>query len=137
MDTNCLFCKIIGGEIPATKVYEDEHSFAFLDIHPINIGHTLIIPKEHFTNLYETPDETLSHLAIVIKKLSIAVKSAVNADGINIGMNNDPVAGQVIFHTHIHVIPRFADDGLIHWHGARDYVEGEAAEVAQKIQTSV
>lgn len=132
--SDCLFCKIIASEIPTTKVYEDEHTLAFLDIHPINIGHTLVIPKAHHANLYETPNETLAHLAVVIKKLSIAIKDAVHADGINIGMNNDPVAGQVIFHTHIHVIPRFSGDGLIHWHSARDYTEGEMEKISEKIK---
>jgi len=134
MNTDCLFCKIIAGEIPSAKVYEDEHSFAFLDLHPVNIGHTLVVPKAHHVNLYETPDETLSHIAVVVKKLSIAIKTAVNAQGINIEMNNDPVAGQVIFHTHIHIIPRFSGDGFEHWQGARDYAEGEAETVAAKIK---
>lgn len=131
----CLFCKIISGEIPAQKVYEDEHTLAFLDIHPINIGHTLIVPKKHFANLYETPDEVISQIAIVAKKLSIAIKDAVQSDGINIEMNNDSVAGQIIFHTHIHIIPRFQNDGFKHWHSPRDYREGEMKEVSEKIQS--
>lgn len=130
---DCLFCKIIRGEIPSAKVYEDEHSFAFLDIKPINPGHVLLIPKKHSLNLYEMPDETLRELAPTIKKLSIAIKKAVNADGINIGMNNDPAAGQLVFHSHIHIIPRFVGDGHEHWHGA-PYQEGEISEVAEKIK---
>ncbi|OHA79292.1 MAG: hypothetical protein A2747_02515 [Candidatus Yonathbacteria bacterium RIFCSPHIGHO2_01_FULL_44_41] len=130
----CLFCKIISGEIPSTKVYENDTVLAFLDIHPVNIGHTLVIPKTHHTNLYETPNETLAHMMTVTKKLSIAIKSALNADGINIEMNNDPIAGQIIFHTHIHIIPRFQGDSFTHWHGARDYREGETDEIAQKIK---
>lgn len=133
---DCLFCKIVSGEIPSTKVYEDDTILAFLDIHPVNIGHTLVIPKAHHTNLYETPDETLAQMLPIIKKLSIAVKKAMNADGINIEMNNDPVAGQIIFHTHIHIVPRFSGDGFTHWHGARGYYEGEVTEVAQKIKKS-
>lgn len=135
--TDCLFCKIISGEIPCTKVYEDDTVLAFLDIHPVNIGHTLVIPKAHYTNLYETPDETLAHMAVIVKKLSIAIKSAVGADGINIEMNNDHVAGQIIFHTHIHIIPRFSGDGFKHWHGARDYKEGEVADVRNRIRTKI
>lgn len=131
---DCLFCKIISGSIPNTKVYEDDTVLAFLDIHPVNIGHTLVIPKKHFTNLYETPDETLAQMMAVVKKLSIAIKSAVGADGINIEMNNDPVAGQIIFHTHLHIVPRFEGDGFKHWHGARDYHEGEEKEVVEKIK---
>ncbi len=132
---SCLFCKIISGEIPCTKVYEDDTVLAFLDIHPVNIGHTLIVPKAHHTNLYDTEDSTLAHMATIAKKLSTTIKSALNADGINIEMNNDPVAGQIIFHTHLHIIPRFSGDGFAHWHGARGYNDNEASEVAQKIQT--
>jgi len=131
---DCLFCKIIANEIPSTKVYEDATVLAFLDINPVNIGHTLVIPKVHCTNLYETPDETLSHMAVIVKKLSIAIKSAVGADGINIEMNNDAPAGQLIFHTHIHIIPRFEGDGLKHWPSARGYIDGEASEVSTKIK---
>jgi len=130
---SCLFCKIIAGEIHCTKVYEDDTVLAFLDIHPVNIGHTLVIPKAHHTNLYYTPDETLAHMMTIAKKLSVAIKSALNADGINIEMNNDPIAGQIIFHTHLHIIPRFSGDGFTHWHGAREYNEGEDTKVAQKI----
>lgn len=130
----CLFCKIVAGEIPCTKVYEDDTILAFLDIHPVNIGHTLVIPKAHHVNLYDAPDETLARMMQIIKKLSISVKTALNADGINIEMNNDAPAGQLIFHTHIHIIPRFSGDGFTHWHGARGYNEGEAEEVALKIR---
>lgn len=129
----CLFCKIIAGEIPSSKVYEDEKCYAFLDLHPVNIGHTLLVPKEHSTNLYDTSDENLAHLAPIMKKLAIAVKSAVGAGGINIEMNNDPVAGQLIFHTHIHIVPRFTGDGFTHWKGSRGYNEDEMQEVAGKI----
>ncbi|MGB2580450.1 MAG: HIT family protein [Minisyncoccia bacterium] len=132
---DCLFCKIVAGEIPSAKVYEDDSTLAFLDIRPVNIGHTLVIPKAHHVNLYETPDETLAHMMTVVKKLSIAIKGALNADGINIEMNNDPVAGQIIFHTHLHIVPRFEGDGFTHWHGARGYNEDEAAEISQKIKT--
>ncbi len=135
--TDCLFCKIIAGEIPCTKVYEDETVLAFLDIHPVNIGHTLIIPKTHAANLYDTPDITLAHMMSVTKKLSIAIKSALNTDGINIEMNNDSVAGQIIFHAHMHIVPRFLGDGFTHWNGARGYRESEMAEVAQKISESL
>lgn len=134
---DCLFCKIIDGEIPSTKIYEDDTVLAFLDINPVNIGHTLVTPKEHYPNLYETSDETLAHMMIVVKKLSIAIKSSLGADGVNIEMNNDPVAGQIIFHTHLHIIPRYSGDGFTHWHGARGYNDGELAEVAGRIKESL
>lgn len=130
---DCLFCKIITGEIPSSKVYEDEKCYAFLDLHPVNIGHTLLVPKAHSENLYTVADEDIAHMATVLKKLSIAIKQAVKADGINIEMNNDPVAGQLIFHTHLHIVPRFEGDGFTHWHGARGYNNGEMTEVAEKI----
>lgn len=134
MDTDCLFCKIIAGEILSTKVYEDSTVFAFLDIRPVNIGHILIVPKVHYANLYETPNETIAHMMVVAKELSIAVKKALNAGGINIEMNNDGPAGQIIFHTHLHIIPRFIGDGFTHWHGARGYNEGEADIIVGKIK---
>lgn len=130
---NCLFCKIVSNEIPSTKVYEDDYVLAFLDIHPVNIGHTLVVPKAHHTNIYDTPDETLAHIIAVAKKLSIAIKETLSADGINIEMNNDPAAGQIIFHTHLHIVPRFEGDGFKHWRGARGYTEGEETKVAQRI----
>ena len=133
MNTDCLFCKIIKGEIPSTKVYEDEHSYAFLNIKPINPGHTLLVPKKHFANLYEMPDEVLANLAPTIKKLAIAVKKAVGADGINIGMNNDSAAGQLVFHAHIHIMPRFKNDGHEHWHGTPYKNDAEIKTVAENI----
>ncbi len=137
MNNDCLFCKIIAGEIPSTKVYEDDTVFALLDIHPVNIGHIVMVPKTHYVNLYETPDETVAHMMVIAKKLAIAVKKTMSADGINIEMNNEPDAGQVILHTHLHIIPRFQGDGFTYWHGARGYEEGEADEVAGKIQVGI
>ena len=133
MNTDCLFCKIIKGEIPSAKVYEDKHSYAFLDIKPINPGHTLLVPKKHFANLYEMPDEILANLAPIIKKLGVAIKKAVSADGINIGMNNDPAAGQLVFHAHIHIMPRFKNDGHEHWHGTPYKNDAEIKTVAENI----
>ncbi len=130
---DCIFCKIIKGEIPATKIYEDANTLAFLDIAPVNIGHALIIPKEHYKDIHETPDEIAGHLMKVSKNLASAIKRAVEADGINIAMNNDASAGQVIFHTHIHVIPRFKDDGFGTWQSKRPYSEGEKERVAKEI----
>lgn len=135
--TDCLFCKIISGEIPSTKVYEDDRCYAFLDINPVNIGHTLLVPKTHSENLYTVEDEDIAHIATVLKKLSVAVKKAISADGINIEMNNDPVAGQLIFHAHIHIVPRFEGDGFAHWHGARGYNDGEMKEVSEKISQAL
>ena len=132
---SCLFCKIIAGEIPSTKVYEDDTILAFLDIHPVNIGHTLVIPKAHHVNLYDASDETLAQMMPIIKKLSIAVKSALKADGINIEMNNDAPAGQLIFHTHIHIIPRFSNDGFRFGWRKLEYKESEMDRFQKKIRS--
>jgi|SRR5271168_2974773 len=135
-DSNCIFCKIIDGSIPADKVYEDEHTLAFLDIRPTNVGHTLVIPKDHFENIYTTPDETLCRLMISVRKIALAVKNAVDAEGINISMNNERPAGQLVFHTHIHIIPRFETDGFKSW-GHTEYKDGEAEKVAEDIRISL
>lgn len=128
----CLFCKIAQGEVPSVAIYEDDDVYAFLDIKPVHPGHTLIVPKTHYTNLYELPDEILAKLSRVMRDISIAVKEAVSADGINIEMNNDRAAGQVIFHAHLHVVPRYIDDGLRHWPGTEQNKEGQE-DTAQKI----
>lgn len=130
---DCIFCKIIAGEIPATKVYEDSEFLAFLDLYPVNIGHTLIVPKKHFENIHDLPDDILIKMSLVVKKVSGAVKDGVNADGINVTSNNGTHAGQVIFHSHTHIIPRFAGDGFPMWRGARGYNEGEMEMTAEKI----
>ena len=130
---NCIFCKIVKGEIPCTKIYEDKNVLAFLDITPVNIGHALVIPKQHFANIYETPEDILAGMMIASKIVSKAIKSGTGADGINLTMNNDPAAGQVIFHSHIHLIPRIMNDGFPMWHGKRNYTEGEMGTVAEKI----
>jgi histidine triad (HIT) family protein len=130
---SCIFCKIVEGEIPSYKVYEDDSVLAFLDIAPVNIGHTLVIPKEHFENILETPEDLIADMMKVAKKVSHGI-DALGSDGININMNNRAAAGQVIFHSHIHVIPRYADDGFQMWHGRRGYNPGEAVETAEKIK---
>ena len=133
---DCVFCKIAQGKIPADKIYEDEKFFSFLDINPNNPGHTLIIPKNHYENIYSLPDEIICDIGLLVKKISIAVKHGVSADGINIIMNNDSAAGQIVFHAHFHIIPRFADDGLRHWPGKSYANKEEPAEIAEKIKGS-
>lgn len=130
----CVFCKIAKGEILADKIYEDENFLAFLDIKPNNPGHTLIIPKAHYENLYEIPDEVLSSLAPLIKKLAVAVKNGTNADGINIGMNNESPAGQIVPHAHFHIIPRLINDNLKHWQGKPYASKEEVVKIAEKIK---
>jgi histidine triad (HIT) family protein len=132
-EENCIFCKIVSGEIPRSKIYEDDYTMAFLSIGPNNPGHTLVIPKDHFENLYGLPDETLCRIIITVKKIAIAIKNGLEADGVNIGMNNEVAAGQEILHAHFHVIPRKESDGLMHW-PAKAYLPGEAEEVEMKIK---
>lgn len=112
---NCVFCKIIAGEIPAKKVYEDAETVAFLDIQPVQPGHTLVILKDHFENIYTTPAEAWLRLQMTVQKVALAVKHGTDADGVNVHMNNESAAGQVVPHVHIHIIPRQNDDGLINW----------------------
>ena len=133
---DCLFCKIIAGEIPSWKIYENDEIYAFLDITPNNKGHTLVVPKIHHENIYEMSDEVVSSIFKVVKKLSPVIKKAVGSDGINIVMNNEAAAGQVIFHAHVHIIPRHNDDGFKHWAG-KEYAEGEADETAKKIKNAL
>lgn len=132
--SDCVFCKIIKREITADKIYEDDKFFAFLDINPNNYGHSLIIPKNHYENIYIIPDEILCDIGPIVKKIAVAVKKGVNADGINIIMNNDSGAGQIVHHAHFHIIPRFADDGLRHWPGKPYPNKEEAAGIAKKIK---
>ena len=132
---DCIFCKIIAGEIPSTKVYEDEKTLAFLDIRPVNLGHTLVIPKAHYRNILDVSEEVLVDVARALKKVAPAVKAGVNADGVNVTSSNEPSAGQEVFHLHFHVIPRLANDGLTHWPHT-SYKEGEAQQVAEKIRNN-
>lgn len=129
----CLFCEIVNENVPADKVYENEYVCAFLDINPVNKGHVLLVPKEHYRNLHELPDSLVEKLAVKTKALASAIRQTVSADGINIGMNNGEAAGQVIFHAHIHIMPRFENDGHEHWSSNYTYQEGEAKETAQEL----
>lgn len=133
---DCIFCKIARKEIPSETVYEDADTLAFLDIKPNNPGHTLVIPKKHSQNLYDMDDHSLAAVMRTAQKVAKAIKKAVAADGINLAMNNESAAGQVIFHPHIHVIPRFAEDGYRHW-PQKSYKEGEAAAIAEKIRAAI
>jgi len=132
---NCIFCKIVNNEIPSTKVYENEKVLAFLDITPINKGHVLVIPKVHSENIYEIEDEILSEIIKISKKLSISIKKSLNADGINVIMNNDYDAGQRVFHAHFHIIPRYKNDGYEMWQSKTNYQDNEKIETAEKIKS--
>ncbi len=109
---DCIFCKIIGGEIPSFKVFEDEYVLAFLDIKPFTKGHTLIIPKQHAENVFDITEDSLQKVIVVGKKMAAKIKAVLGADGIRLSQSNGKVAGQEIMHFHLHVIPRYENDGL-------------------------
>jgi histidine triad (HIT) family protein len=131
--SDCLFCKIVKNEIPSFKVYEDDDVLAFLDIAPVNPGHTLVIPKEHFANFEEIPEELLCKVILIVKKVGACIKTNLSSPGYNVSENNDPVAGQIIPHIHFHVIPRVEGDGLKLW-PQHDYQAGKAEEIIKKIK---
>ncbi len=105
-----IFIKIINREVPATIVYEDELVVAFLDASPVHPGHTLVVPKEPFVNMFDGDPETLAHMVKVAQRLAQALQVVVKADGINLHMNNGAAAGQEVFHAHMHVVPRYEGD---------------------------
>lgn len=107
---DCIFCKLANGIFPTNTIYEDEDFRVILDNSPAAKGHSLIIPKQHFENIYSTDDAYLAKLLPVAKKVANALKKTFNCDGVNIVQNNEPAAGQTVFHLHVHVIPRYNDD---------------------------
>ena len=116
MKNNCVFCAIAANEIPSFKVYEDDLVLAYLDINPFSKGHTLVIPKEHSSGLLDTSDETLAALVARVKKVASHLKATLPCDGFNILQNNGEAAGQTVMHFHLHMIPRYKEDGQkINW----------------------
>jgi histidine triad (HIT) family protein len=128
-----IFEKIIAREIPAEIVYEDDIVLAFLDIKPVNVGHTLVIPKKKFVNVFDADVDAFAHMAKVAQKIAVALRAVTKCDGVNISMNNEPAAGQEVFHAHIHIIPRFVDDGAFHGVRHLPYDETTAKQVASSI----
>lgn len=108
--SDCIFCKIAAGEIPSATLYEDEEFRVILDLGPASRGHALILPKQHYANLYEMPDELLGKAFSLAKKIGEGLKKALNCDGLNLVQNNGVAAGQTVFHFHIHLIPRYDHD---------------------------
>jgi len=129
---DCIFCKIIKGDLPALKIYEDRRALAFLDINPINKGHALVVPKDHYDSLAELPVDLLKELIVVVQRLITPVTEVVGADGFNLGLNNGQAAGQIIHHVHFHIIPRFKGDNLHPWPG-KTYQDNEGARIAGSI----
>ena len=129
---DCIFCKIAKSVLPSYKIYEDDFTFAFLDINPVNPGHSLVIPKEHFKDFIETPQDIAHKLVSTVQKIVPAILRAVGADSFNIGINNGSNAGQIVFHTHVHIMPRFSEDGRNLWAGNTPQAE-DLEKIAEEI----
>ncbi|MBU6390122.1 HIT family protein [Patescibacteria group bacterium] len=134
---DCIFCKIVRGELPASKVYEDDNVLGFLDIKPVNPGHALVIPKKHFESIHDTPDELVGKMAVASKKIAGVIQNELGAKGVNIGMNNGAAAGQMVFHAHIHVMPRYGKDSFKLWNGGEYKTGGEREALAAKIRAAI
>ena len=111
-DESCIFCRIANGEIPSRTLYEDDMFRVIMDLGPVTRGHSLILPKDHYENVYSLPDETAAAAARLARRMAARMKEKLGADGFNILQNNEPAGGQTVMHYHIHLIPRYAGDGL-------------------------
>ena len=117
-DSNCIFCKIVAGEIPSRTIYEDEEFKVFLDLSPASKGHALIVPKEHYADLYEIDEEVAARAMKLAKKLATHMTDVLGCEGFNLLQNNHEVAGQTVFHFHMHLIPRFVNaknNDILNW----------------------
>ena len=135
-DENCIFCKIIAGEIPSRTIYEDEHFKVILDANPASKGHALILPKEHCANIYEISEELLSKAVKLAKKLAAHMTKLLNCDGFNLLQNNGEVAGQTVFHFHMHLIPRYVgmkNKDLLNW-THEEFTDSEQDEISEKLK---
>ncbi len=136
-DSNCIFCKIIAGEIPCVKLYEDELTMAFMDINPGNEGHALVIPKEHWEDVHAIPSDLIGSTVKTVKKIATAVEETLNPDGINLVQANGKGAAQSVFHFHMHILPRRMDDELkMNW-GLRPGDMGAIKEVCERIKKNL
>ncbi|MDP2846866.1 MAG: HIT family protein [Humidesulfovibrio sp.] len=137
MNQDCIFCKIIGGQIPAAKIYDRGGVYAFLDIAPVNKGHALVVPKSHHETLFDLPEDLGREVLVALKVVGQAVMTATGASGLNVGMNNFESAGQLVHHAHFHLIPRHAGDGLTLWtQHAYESVE-DMQKLAQAIRSAI
>lgn len=136
-DPNCVFCKIIAGAIPSFKIHEDAKTLAFLDINPINPGHTLVIPKSHAPNLIASADADLGAVMASVRRVAAAVERALKPYGINLLQANGPGANQSVFHFHMHIIPRVKDDNIMmNWH-PKPGDKSALAAMAEKIRAAL
>ena len=130
---DCIFCKIVAGEIPCSKVLETDDLLAFLDIGPVNKGHTLLIPKAHYETLDQTPGEVMAKLGLVLPKLCAAVLAAAEAEGFNVFQTNRACAGQEVPHVHFHIVPRYSSDGFRFGWRQGQYEDDEMARMQDDI----
>lgn len=132
-DMNCIFCKIANGEIPSASLYEDEKVKVILDIAPASKGHALILPKEHFANVYEISDDMAAHVMLTAKKMAKKMQEELGLEGLNVLQNNGEVAGQTVFHYHMHLLPRYSDDKVhMKWENG-EVSEEQREELVQKL----
>ncbi|MFT5505047.1 MAG: histidine triad (HIT) family protein [Gammaproteobacteria bacterium] len=133
-DPDCIFCKIIAGEIPSFKLYEDDMTYSFMDINPANEGHALIIPKEHAQDIHLVSDSAIAATVVTAKKIATAVNETLSPDGINLVQCNGPAAAQSVMHFHMHILPRIDDDDLkLNW-GIKPGDMNAIGELAEKIR---
>lgn len=135
-ESNCIFCKIVAGEIPSTTIYEDDDFKVILDINPASRGHAVILPKNHAKNLFELPEEDAEKIFKVAKKCGTAMMEVLHCDGFNVLQNNGEIAGQTVFHLHVHLIPRYKDDTIqIKWKPGTP--QKDAAEIAEAVKKAI
>ncbi len=128
-DDNCIFCKLANGEIPTNAIYEDDEFKVILDMSPATKGHALILPKDHYRNMYDIPEEKVTKAFALAKKMTKEMTDKLGADGFNIVQNNEEVAGQTVFHFHIHLIPRYKNDGQVVGWRPGNSTEGELSAI--------
>lgn len=136
MKKDCIFCKIVSGEVPAHIIYSDDSVISFLDINPVNIGHALVVPRSHYENMEKLPDDLARSIIVVAKRVGGCLRRSVDAEGYNLALNNGLVAGQVVNHVHMHIMPRFDNDGLKLW-PKREVTEVELEKAAKKIRREI
>jgi histidine triad (HIT) family protein len=137
MSEECIFCKIISKKAGAVTVYEDEHSIAFLDIHPLNPGHTLVIPKKHYASMVEMPPEDVGRVFVSVARVMRGVMKASKADGINIGQSNGRAASQEVFHMHVHVIPRYIHELPGGFPERKTVSDSDLEQIGRKIRAAI
>jgi histidine triad (HIT) family protein len=133
-EKSCIFCKIVHKQAPASIIYEDEKVMVFLDLRPLNMGHTLVIPKVHYIDIFDTPEKELTQVHKIAKKVTNAIKKATDADGISIIQQNGKAAGQDIFHLHVHIVPRFEGQKLLPFSELREVERDKLDAMAKKIK---